>query len=136
MRRFGISEEEKHFHKVFTKTIDLNKENRHKAKFLFKETYPLFYHHYKFCEKCLGKFYSRLKDDIVLLKECDAIIFQQKKFVTTKKIKDSCGLRERHFRTYRPVLQDDKDSTKVRIVLDVPAKTERVNLNNCLYKSP
>ena len=43
---------------------------------------------------------------------------------------------ETHYLAHHPVIREDKDTTKLRIVFDASAKTFGPSLNECLYKGP
>ena len=46
------------------------------------------------------------------------------------------GKKEKHYLAQYPVIREDKDTTKLRILLDASAKTLGPSLNECLYKGP
>ena len=41
-----------------------------------------------------------------------------------------------HYIPHHPVIREDKNTGKLRIVFDVSAKSDGPSLNECLYKGP
>ena len=41
-----------------------------------------------------------------------------------------------HYISHHPVIREDKNTSKVRIIIDASAKSDGPSLNECLYKGP
>ena len=131
-----ISEVEKSPFEDFSGTIYLNKERRYEANLPFKKLHPLLHDHFNLGEKRLLKLYSTLKKDTVVLKRYNNIFFNQMELGIIEPVNENVSPGNCHYIPHHPVIRDGKNTSKVRIVFDVSAKSDDPSLNECLYKGP
>ena len=120
----------------FSDTIYLNKERRYEANLLFKKPHPLLHDHFNLCEKRLLKIYSTLKKDTVLLKRYNDIFLNQMELGIIEPANENVSSGNCNYILHHPVIREDKNTSKVRIVFDPSAKSDGPSLNECLYKGP
>lgn len=102
-----------------------------------KETRPLLHDHFVLCKKRLESLHSRLKQNPDLLKKYDDIFKSQRSLGIIEEVpEDCCEPGESHYLPHHPVVNESKNTTKVRIVFDASAKSEGPSLNECLHKGP
>ena len=136
LESLGISEVEKSPFEDFSDTIYLNKERRYEANLPFKKPHPLLHDHFNLCDKRLPKLYSALKQDTVLLKMHNDIFLNQMKLGIIEPANENVSPGKFHYIPHHPVVGEDKNTSKVRIVFDASAKSNGPSLNKCLYKGP
>ena len=136
LESLGISEVEKSPFEDFSDTIYLNKERRHEANLPFKKPHPLLHDHFNLCEKRLLKHYPTLKKDTVLLKRYNDIFLNQMELGIIEPANENVSSGNCHYILHHPVIREDKNTSKVRIVFDAFAKSDGPSLNECLYKGP
>ena len=136
LESLGISEVEKSPFEDFSDTIYLNKERRYEANLPFKKPHPLLHYHFNLCDKRLPKLYSALKQDTVLLKMHNDIFLNQMKLGIIEPANENVSPGKFHYIPHHPVVGEDKNTSKVRIVFDASAKSDGPSLNKCLYKGP
>ena len=132
LESLGISEVAKSRFEDFSDTIYLNKERRYEANLPFKKPHPLLHDHFNLCEKRLLKLYATLKKDTVLLKMRNDIFLNQMELGIIEPAKEKVSPGNFHYIPHHPVIREDKNSSKVRIVFDASAKSEGLSLNECL----
>ena len=79
----------------------------------------------------------RLKRDTFLLQEYDQLIRKKREMgvvEVSSKARHSPG--KLHYIPHHPAFRRDKQRTKVHIVYDASAKTNKVSLNSCLHTGP
>ena len=136
LESLGISEVEKSPFEDFSDTIYLNKERRYEANLPFKKPHPLLHDHFNLCDKRLPKLYSALKQDTVLLKMHNDIFLNQMKLGIIEPANENVSPGKFHYIPHHPVVGEDKNTSKVRIVFDASGKSDGPSLNKCLYKGP
>ena len=136
LESIGILENEKHSQDHFIESIYLNEENRYETKLPFKEDHDLLHDHFELCQKCLEKLHEKLKSDPDLLQKYNEIFQSQKELGIIESAPENCESGNCHYIPHHPVVNENKDTTKVRIVFDASAKSEGPSLNDCLYKGP
>ena len=136
LETLGISENEKTIHEDFSETIYLNGENRYEAKLPFRENHPFLHDHFSLCEKRLKTLHSKLKNDTVLLKRYNDIFVEQREMGIIEEAPDTGSPGSCHYIPHHPVIREDKNTSKIRIVFDASAKSAGPSLNDCLYKGP
>ena len=77
-----------------------------------------------------------LKNDLELLERFDETFIEQKELRMIVEVSESSGPGKCHHLPRHPVIREDKDTTKVRIVFDASAKGNGPSLSECLYKGP
>ena len=136
LETLGISPDEKGICEKFSDCIYKNSEKRCEAKVPFKETHPILSDNLNLWKKRLMNLYSKLKNDPELLKRYNEIFIEQKELGVIEEVSESSEPGKCHYLPHHPVIREDKDTTKVRIVFDGSAKRNEPSLNECLYKSP
>ena len=94
---------------------------RYETKLPFKEPRPLLHDHFSLCEKRLQKLYSTLKNDTVLLKKYNDIFIEQKEMGIIEPAIETALPGKCHYIPHHPVVREDKNTSKVRIVFDASA---------------
>ena len=79
---------------------------------------------------------SKLKNDLELLERYNEIFIEQKELGMIEEVSESSEPGKCHYLLHHPVIREDKDTTKVRIVFDASAKGNGRSLNECVYKGP
>ena len=82
---------------------------------------------------CLKK---KLNKDEKLSKKCDCIFKSYEQDGIIKMVDHESEAGKVHYIPHRPVIRNDKETTKVRIVHDGSAKLNETSLNDCLYTRP
>ena len=142
MKRFwelesiGILNKEKQPYNYFEKNICKNQENRYEVKLPFKENHPLIHDNFQMCKERLLKLRKKLKNDSEILSQYNEIFEEQRHLGITETVSEPGKKGETHYLAHHPVIREDKDTTKLRIVFDASAKTFGPSLNECLYKGP
>ena len=77
-----------------------------------------------------------MKSDPEILSQYNEIFEKQRRLGIIETVSEPGKKGETHYLTHHPVIQEDKDTTKLRIVFDASAKTWGPSLNECLYKGP
>ena len=136
LENLGISEVEKSPFEDFSDMIYLNKERRYEENLPFKKSHPLLHDHFNLCEKRLLKLYSTLKKDTVLLKRYNDIFLNQMELEIIEPTNENVSPGNCHYIPHHPVIREDKNTIKVRIVFDASTKSDGPSLNEFLYKGP
>ena len=88
-----------------------------------------------FVKKQLLKLYNKLKNDTVLLENCDVIFVEQREAEIIEIVESTCTLGDNHYIAHHPVFREDKQNSKLRIVFDASAKENGPSSNEVLCKS-
>ena len=90
------------------------------------------------CERRLNSQLKRLKKEPEILKKYDDVIKDQIKQGIIEEVPDLPTGERIHFLPHHPVIRENAESTKVRVVYDGSAKERKgdKSLNECLYTGP
>ena len=129
----GINKHERSFYEEYLNTICRNEYNRYEVRLPFKENHPLIH---ELCKRHLLNLHQKFKDNPDVLKTYNYIFIEQKQNGIIEEVMSPGKLRETHYIPHHPVIEDDKTTTKVRIVFHAFARNNGPSLNDCLYKGP
>ena len=138
LESFGILKNELSVYKDFEDKIDFS-EGRYQVKLPWKKDHPTFPDNFELCQKRLIGLYSKLKKNRKLLNDYDSIINDQEERGIIERVDSHFvgGVGKTHYIPHHPVIREDKETTKVRLVYDASAKDKTgVLLNQCLYPGP
>lgn len=93
-------------------------------KLSFKEHQPLLHDHFFLCEKRLQTLYSSLKNDTDLLKKYNNVFVEQKELQIIEPAIEIALLRNCHCIPHYPVIREDKNISKLRIVINASVVSE------------
>ena len=81
---------------------------------------------------------NKLRNHPQLVDKYDEIIQNQLKLGVIEKVTSNTKETTKHYIPHHPVINPEKNSTKIRVVYDASAKTKREqkSLNECLYPGP
>ena len=130
LESLGISPTEASIYETFTADIKFQ-DQRYQVKLPFKEHHDDLKDHYNIAKARLKGQFHKFKNNKKLLLECDTIFKEQGSLSIIEKITgdDDCPGHTRNYLPHRPVVREDKITTKVRIVFDASAKQNGVSLN-------
>ena len=129
-----VLNQEKQPYNYFEESICKNQENRYEVKLPFKENHPLIHDNFQMCKKQLLKLHKNLKNDPEILSQYNKIFEEQRRLRIIETASEPGKKGKTHYLAHHPVIQEDKDTAKLRIVSDASAKTFGPSLNECLYK--
>ena len=129
-----ILNQEKQPYNYFEESICKNQENRYEMKLPVKENHPLIHDNFQMCKKRLLKLHKNLKSDPEILSQYNKIFEEQRRLRIIETASEPGKKGKTHYLAHHPVIQEDKDTIKLRIVSDASAKTFGPSLNECLYK--
>ena len=112
---------------------------RYEVNLPWKEPHPMLPDNDTLSKHRLVSLLSRPRIDPGVLKEYHAVIQEQLNAVIVERVEeDGAGeVGEVHYLAHHPVVRQDKQTTKVRVVYDASAKRyEGPSLNDCLYSGP
>ena len=121
LETLGISPDEKRICENFSDCIYKNSEKSYEAKLPFKETHPILSDNFNLCKKRLMNLYSKLKNNPEILGRYNEIFIEQKELGMIEEVSESSEPGKCHYLPHHPVIQEDKDTTKVRIAFDASA---------------
>lgn len=105
----------------------------------WKEPHPVLSDNYSISKNRLRSLLTSLRTDSKVLKEYHAVIQEQLNTFIVERIEEGGvgEVGEVHYLPYHPVVRQDKQTTKVRVVYDASAKQGRdPSLNDCLCSGP
>ena len=113
------------------------KDGRYEVFFLFKEFYQELDDNYLTSKGRLRSLFKKFKENKELLFEYDKIINEQKSLNIVEKVTDY-KVRATYYLPHRPVIREEKKTTKTRIVFDASYKSrvEGPSLNDVLESGP
>ena len=140
LETLGIRQDEMSVYDKFTQEVKFNGE-RYEAKLPFKEEHPMLPDNYALCVKRLSSTLRRLRAKPEVLQEYDRIISEQEKSGIVQKVQVEKPTIPGtvHYLPHREVIRMDRETTKLRVVYDASAKSnkgEDPSLNDCLYAGP
>ena len=94
--------------------------------------------HFHLCSKRLKGLLSRLRSEKDVLREYDTVIRSQTEQGIVEPVEstaepDAGGV---HYLPHHAVVKRDKETTKLRIVYNVSARSSGASLNDCLHAGP
>ncbi len=92
---------------------------------------------YELSRRRLGGLLRRLQQDPAILREYDAIVREQLSKGIVEEVNpfsETQGVV--HYLPHHPVIHQDKDTTKLRVVYDASARVSGPSLNDCLCTGP
>ena len=132
----GIQTSNTSVYEEFSSTIQF-KNGRYEVSLPWKGSQMHLADNYQLCLKRLQGLMRRLRQDESLLKEYNSIIecqLQQGIVEVAETLREGEKV---HYLPHHPVIRQDKDTTKVRVVYDASAKSDGgQSLNSCLYTGP
>ena len=115
------------------------KDGRYEVSFPFKEFHQELGHNYlgHISKGRLKDLFKKFKENKELLFEYDKIISEQNNINIVKKVTDY-EVGATHYVAHRPVIKEDKETTKTRIVFDASCKNrvKEPSLNDILESGP
>ena len=138
--KIGI-EENQCFYKYFCEKISFNEnENRYKVKLLFKEFHDIVPDNFENCKRGFNSLKKKFLNNEYLLSQYNQIIKDQLQADVIEKFEQNTTEHEVgqvHYLPHLPVIRNDKQTTKVRIVYDASSKIgNSPSLNDCLLPGP
>ena len=110
---------------------------RYDVKLPFKENFEVIEDNYAISKQRLKNLWKKLRVDENLLSEYDNIINDQLENNIIEPVKnDSYEVGKTTYLPHRPVIKDDRSTSKVRVVFDASASNQGPSLNQCLYPRP
>ena len=134
LEAIGISPEEKSVYERFNEDITF-KDGRYEVKLPWKECHATLPDNYTLCQRRLKSLTRRLQSEEIT-QEYDAVIQDQLDKGIIEKVESSKtshpGPGKTHYLPHHPVIQRDKETTKLRVVYDASAKMNgNPSLNVC-----
>ena len=116
LETLGIRNIEKSCYDDFTETITRNNENRYEIKLPFKQNHPVIHDNFEQSKKRLLKLHEKLKENPELMHKYNDIFEEQRALGIIEEISDTGKMGETYYIPHRPVIRDDKTTTKIRSV--------------------
>eukprot|EP00795_Rhopilema_esculentum_P003749 gene3749-15025_t len=138
LESLGISPKEESVYEHFSDEIRFV-DGRYEVKLPWKLKHPPLPDNYLLAKKRLEKQMPKLQSNPELLKEYNAIMKDQEERGIIERVHPNTKgvVGKTHFLPHHPVVRQDKETTKVRIVYDASAaNSSGVSLNSCLYQGP
>ena len=139
LETIGIKPNETSVYEHFLDSIRFDGQ-KYVVKLPFRESAPLLPGNYQLSVKRLNSMLSRLRKQSELLKEYDEIVRDQTKKGILEDVDPNAPtvVSKTHYLPHHPVIRDDKDTTRVRIVFDASAKVtpNSPSLNIVLHLGP
>ena len=113
-------------------------DNRYEVKLPFKSEHGMLDHNFLLCKSRLKNLFNgKLRKDPDLFKRYHEIIKDQIESRIIERAPESHIVGETHYLPHKPVVRDEKATTKLRIVFDASAKANGSHsLNDYLYQGP
>lgn len=134
----GIREEEESIYNKFTRSVSFQ-DGRYCVRLPWKEPHPFLPDNYHLSRDRLFNLLKRLRQTPGVLSQYDAIMQDQIKCNIVKVVESPCNgpAGRTHYLPHHAVIWEDKQTTKLRIVYDVSARSDGPSsLNDCLYAGP
>ena len=133
------TETENDIHSEFRKNLKFDwEEGRYCTDLPFKEDHDLLPDNYSRSLKRLSGLNNRFTKDPELFKNYNEIVKEQEKLGVIEEVPESefRPVGHVHYLPHRPVVRNDRETTKVRMVFDASAKSNGTSLNDCLHVGP
>ena len=137
LESIGVLPNEGTVHDKFLDTIRL-RDGRYEVSLPWKEQHPLLPDNYALAVSCLSSVLNRLKGNPELFAEYNRIIEEQSSQGIISDVDPHALVQvgHLHYLPHHPVVREDKQTTKIRIVYDASAKSTGPSLNDCLHAGP
>ena len=137
LESIGVLANEASMHDKFLDTIH-KRDGRYEVSLPWKEHDPLLPDNYEVAVSRLNSVLKRLRRNPELFTEYNRIIEEQssKGIISEVDSNSEITVGRLHYLPHHPVIREDKQTTKVRIVYDASAKSTGPSLNECLYAGP
>ena len=116
--------------------LELNEENHYEVTLPFKEEHPTIHDNYELCRNRLSKLHQKLSKDPELFERYDNTFREQLEKGIIERADEPSEIGATHYIPHHPVVREDRQTTKLRVVFDASAKSQGPSLNECLYKGP
>ena len=120
----------------FNSEVNINTEGRYEVKLPFKTKHEQLHDNYQTSKHRLRTLSKKFKNDPKLLKAYNEIIDEQVNLNIIEKVPESSTAKNVHYLPHRPVVREDRVTTKMRMVFDASSKKEGPSLNECLHPGP
>ena len=137
LESIGVLPNEGTVHDKFLDTIRLH-DGRYEVSLPWKEQHSLLPDNYALAVSRLSSVLKRLKGNPKLFAEYNRIIGEQSSQGIISDVDPHAPVQvgRLHYLPHHPVVREDKQTTKVRIVYDASAKSTGPSLNDCLHAGP
>ena len=139
LESLGICEEDESVHDRLLESARF-RDGRYEVRLPWKDYHEPLPDNYQVAKKRLSSLMYRLKSDPETAEEYDKIIKEQIRTGVTEVVdgtaEDTVGEGQIHYLPHHPVVREDKDTTKVRVVYDASASSRGPSLNSCLRAGP
>ena len=136
LESLGIDQNESSTIEKLVKNIEMNHEDRYEVTLPFKEDHPTIHDNYELSRDRLTKLHKRLLKDEKLFKEYNAVFREQLEKGVIERADDPGEVGATHYLPHHPVIKEERNTTKLRVVFDASSKLQGPSLNDCLYKGP
>ena len=121
---------------AFNSEVNINTEGRYEVKLPFKANHEQLHDNYQNSKNRLRNLIKKFHHNPELLNAYNDIISEQENLNIIEKVPESSTVDNVHYLPHRPVVRDDKVTTKTRMVFDASAKLKGPSLNDCLHAGP
>ena len=123
--------------KIFSKTLKFE-DNRYRVTWPWKEDKSCLPENRELAFGRLKSLVNKMKSNPELVDKYDAVIENQLELGVIEKVTNNRKDTAKHYIPHHAVIKPDKTTTKVRVVYDASAKTNKgqKSLNECLYPGP
>ena len=132
----GLSTTNKKVCESFDSDIHFH-DGRYEVKFPFRSDHNMIEDNYLLSLNRLKGLWKKMKNDSDLLKNYDDIVQEQLKLKIIEEVpKERYNVGSTSYLPHRPVVKEDRSTSKVRMVFDASAKNKGPALNDCLFSGP
>ena len=137
LESIGVLANEASVHDKFLDTIH-KRDGRYEVSLLWKEHHHLLPDSYEVAVSHLNSVLKCLRRNPELLAEYNRIIEEQSSKGIISEVDSNSEIKvgRLHYLPHHPVIREDKQTTKIRIVYDASAKSTGPSLNECLHAGP
>ena len=135
LESLGICAPEKSVYDDFASSVQF-KEGRYEVALPWKDDHTPLPQNYELCKKRLQGLLRRLQQEPTILQEYDTIIRDQLTKGIVQVVTNPEDGGNVHYLPHHAVIRSDKNTTKVRVVYDVSARSNGPSLNDCLHTGP
>lgn len=138
LEALGIKPGEQSVYEKFTEDIKCV-NGRYEVKLPFKEHHDILHDNYNLAKTRLKGQWNKFKNNHSLFDRYNSIFQEQLSLGIIERVASENNTEKPssvHYLRHRPVVREDKYTTKVRAVFDASAKKDGASLNECLYTGP